>query len=105
MRNKKTGGPYLQDRPSVHKRTARPRIDEPSYEPFGSLNAINSAGTPLPLIDKTMYCRPFSMYVIGDPVWGAGMNTAPASLPVALSYARSIAPRWPFGSITKPPSP
>src|SRR5262252_8385817 len=33
------------------------------------------------------------------------MYTAPASLPVALSYARSIAPRRPSGSVKNPPSP
>ena len=45
------------------------------------------------------------MYVIGEPVCGAGMYTAPTSCPVALSYARSIAPRWPFGVVKNPPSP
>ena len=46
-----------------------------------------------PLTATMMYCRPFSEYVIGDPLCGAGMSTPPTSLPVALSYARSIAPR------------
>ena len=33
------------------------------------------------------------------------MYTSPSSFPVALSYARSIAPRWPDGVVKKPPSP
>src|SRR6185503_16444926 len=44
-------------------------------------------------------------YVIGDPLCGAGMYTAPSSLPFALSYARSMAPRCPLGVVKKPPSP
>ena len=52
-----------------------------------------------------MCWRPFIMYVIGEPVCGAGMNTSPTSLPVALSYARSIAPRCPLGVVKNPPSP
>jgi hypothetical protein len=32
-----------------------------------------------------MYWVPLIEYVIGDPVCGAGMNTLPASAPVALS--------------------
>ncbi len=33
------------------------------------------------------------------------MKTSPTSFPVALSYARSIAPRWPDGVVKNPPSP
>src|SRR5216684_4938160 len=54
---------------------------------------------------SVMYWRPFKRYVIGDPDCGAGMKTAPTSLPVALSYARSIAPRAPDGVVAKPASP
>jgi hypothetical protein len=32
-----------------------------------------------------MHWVPLIEYVIGDPVCGAGMNTLPASAPVALS--------------------
>ena len=34
-----------------------------------------------PLTATTMYCCPLSMYVIGEPLCGAGMYTAPTSLP------------------------
>src|SRR5262249_8077349 len=44
-------------------------------------------------------------YVIGEPLCGAGMYTAPTSWPSVLSYARSIAPRLPFGVVNTPPSP
>src|SRR5262245_35744165 len=71
----------------------------------GSRNAISSPLYPAPLTATTMYCRPFSMYDIGDPVWGAGRYTAPTSFPVALSYARSMAPRAPVGVGPKPASP
>src|SRR5439155_13577770 len=77
----------------------------PSHGYRGSRKASNSPEYVPPLMATTMYCRPSSMYVIGDPLCGAGMNTAPASLPVALSYARSMAPRCPEGVVKKPLSP
>src|SRR5580704_18582615 len=40
-----------------------------------------------------MYCLPSYEYVIGEPLCGAGIHTAPTCCPVFLSYARSIAPR------------
>ena len=52
-----------------------------------------------------MYWRPSAMYVIGEPLCGAGINTAPTSLPVALSYARSIAPRGCSGVVVTCGSP
>src|SRR6478735_472860 len=42
---------------------------------------------------------------MGEPPCGAGIYTAPTSLPLALSYARSIAPRAPDGVGPKPGSP
>ena len=38
-----------------------------------------------PPIAITIYCLPFTMYVMGEPVCPVGMNTAPASFPLALS--------------------
>ncbi len=52
-----------------------------------------------------MYCRPFTAYVIGDALIGAGRSTDPTSAPVALSYARSIAPRGRVGSVVTCGSP
>src|SRR5579871_4905018 len=46
-----------------------------------------------PLTAMMMYCLPCQLYVMGEPLTGAGIHTAPTSLPVALSYARIIAPR------------
>ena len=47
---------------------------DPAYaRHYGSLNAISSPGKFAPLMASTMYCLPFSMYVIGDPDCGAGM--------------------------------
>src|SRR6478735_7771112 len=71
----------------------------------GSLNARSSPADVAPLVAITRYCWPFSIYVIGDPVWGADMKTDPTSAPVALSYARSIAPRTPAGVVKNPGSP
>ena len=45
------------------------------------------------------------MYVMGEPLCCAGMYTAPTSSPVALSYARSMAPRRPDGVLNVPLSP
>src|SRR6185503_15132788 len=42
---------------------------------------------------------------MGEPPCGAGIYTAPTSLPLALSYARSIAPRAPDGVGPKRGSP
>ena len=39
----------------------------------GSLNAKSSPAYCAPLIATTRYCSPFSMYVIGEPLCGAGM--------------------------------
>src|SRR6185295_19917182 len=52
-----------------------------------------------------MYWRPSSMYVIADPVLGAGSHTAPTSLPLVLSYARSIDPRGCSGVVVTLGSP
>jgi len=52
-----------------------------------------------------MYCLPSAMYVMGEPVCPIGMYTAPASFPVALSYARSNAPTLPDASVKVPRSP
>ena len=38
----------------------------------GNLNASSSPGYPAPLIATTMNCLPFSMYVMGEPLCGAG---------------------------------
>src|SRR5215471_21202093 len=51
----------------------------------GSVYAIYSPEYGPPLTATTMYCLPLYMYVIGDPDCGAGMNTAPTSLPDFLS--------------------
>src|SRR5258708_2566012 len=53
----------------------------------------------------TMYCLPPAEYVIGDPLWGAGIQTAPTCAPVFLSYARSIAPRGCSGVVVTLGSP
>src|ERR1019366_5085988 len=42
---------------------------------------------------------------MGEPVCPIGMYTAPASFPVALSYARSNAPTLPDASVKVPLSP
>src|SRR5712671_372552 len=47
--------------------------------PEGSRKATNSPGNSRPLIETTMYCCPFNMYVMGEPLCGAGMSTAPTS--------------------------
>lgn len=39
----------------------------------GSLNAKSSPAYCAPLTATTRYCSPFSMYVIGEPLCGAGM--------------------------------
>src|SRR5712692_9212711 len=52
-----------------------------------------------------MYCLPSIRYVIGEPLCGAGIHTAPTSLPVFLSYARSIAPRECSGVVVTDGSP
>ena len=51
----------------------------------GNRNANNSPVYVPPLMAITIYCWPLSMYVMGEPLWGAGMKTEPTSLPVALS--------------------
>src|SRR5258705_4553140 len=52
-----------------------------------------------------MYCLPPTMYVMGDPLCGAGIQIAPTSLPVCLSYARSMAPRGCSGVVVTTASP
>src|SRR6266850_5899820 len=52
-----------------------------------------------------MYCFPSARYVIGEPLCGATIHTAPASFPVAFSYARSIAPRGCSGVVVTCGSP
>src|ERR1700690_1171347 len=52
---------------------------------FGKRNAMYSPENVPPLTARTMYCLPLSIYVIGEPLCGAGRYTAPTSLPVALS--------------------
>jgi len=52
---------------------------------FGKRNAIYSPEKVPPLTARTMYCLPSSMYVMGEPLCGAGRYTAPTSLPLALS--------------------
>src|SRR5438552_1717285 len=52
-----------------------------------------------------MYCLPSTWYVIGEPLCGAGIQTAPTSLPFVLSYARSIAPRGCSGVVVTDGSP
>src|SRR3954468_2242994 len=67
----------------------------------GNANAMYSPEYTPPLTATTMYCLPSARYVIGDPLCGAGIHTAPTSAPVCLSYARSIAPRGrPGGAVT-----
>src|SRR4029453_17242484 len=51
----------------------------------GRLKAMYSPEYGPPLTATTMNCLPLSMYVIGEPLCGAGMKTAPTSLPVTLS--------------------
>src|SRR5215472_8506670 len=58
-----------------------------------------------PLTATTMYCLPYTMYVMGEPLCGAGIYTAPTSFPVALSYARNIAPRGCSAVVVTFPSP
>src|SRR5205823_9161425 len=69
----------------------------------GNVNAMNSAEGLATA--TTMYCLPLSMYVMGAPPCGPGIQTRPASFPVALSYAHNQAPRSPFGLVLKPDSP
>src|SRR5471032_1260592 len=52
-----------------------------------------------------MYWRPSTEYVIGEPLCGAGIHTAPTCAPVFLSYARSIAPRGCSGVVVTDGSP
>src|SRR5258708_9757957 len=40
------------------------------------------------LTATTMYCLPFSRYVMGDPLCGAGIHTAPTSFPDAAERDR-----------------
>jgi len=51
----------------------------------GNVNAMSSPEYAPPLTARTMYCLPLYPYVIGAPLSGAGMKTAPTSSPVALS--------------------
>src|SRR2546425_12918839 len=66
---------------------------------LGSVNATNSLEYPPPPMATMKYCFPLNMKVIGDPVCGAGICTAPTSFAVRLSYARSIAPLPTDGSV------
>src|SRR5436309_16079987 len=72
---------------------------------LGSANARYSPGYGPPLTATTIYCRPLSRYVMGDPLCGAGIHTAPTSFPDALSYARNIAPRGCSVVVVTCPSP
>jgi len=60
------------------RRRSGESLDSPSLNAHlpdycGSFNASNSPLYVPPLIATTTYCRPLSMYVIGEPVCGAGM--------------------------------
>src|SRR5229473_2129514 len=60
------------------------RVDD-THHCDGSRNAMYSPTKPAPPMASTRYCLPSNMYVIGDPDCGAGMYTAPTSVPVPLS--------------------
>ena len=51
----------------------------------GNLNARNSPEYAPPLTATRMYCLPSTIYVIGDPLCCAGIQTAPTCSPVFLS--------------------
>src|SRR5207245_10337421 len=51
----------------------------------GRVYAMYSPEQGPPLTATTMYCFPFTMYVIGEPLCGAGMYTVPTSFPLFLS--------------------
>ncbi len=52
-----------------------------------------SAGSFREPIGTTMYCLPFSVYVIGPPVVPDGRSVSQITRPVALSYARNFFPQ------------
>jgi hypothetical protein len=43
-----------------------------NHQSFGKRNATYSPAKVPPLMARTMYCLPLSMYVIGEPLCGAG---------------------------------
>src|SRR5262249_35209145 len=73
-----------EDQRSHHEQTSRARTDHfPS--PAGTRNAMNSPEYGPPLTATTMYCLPFTAYVIGDALTGAGSSTSPTCAPDFLS--------------------
>src|SRR5580693_4096872 len=80
VRSKWTPGKRMRP---THSRISPRRL---AHSPaVGNVYAIYSPEYGPPLTATTMYCLPFTIYVIGDPLCGAGMYTAPTSFPVALS--------------------
>ena len=55
-----------------HQRFSTPQLALDSVT-AGSRKATSSPGKSRPLIETMMYCCPFNMYVIGEPLCGAGM--------------------------------
>jgi hypothetical protein len=52
---------------------------------YGSASAMNCPATPSPPIEKTTYCLPSCMYVIGAPPVPASSSISQTTLPLALS--------------------